>query len=67
MQAKLRAEVYKALDDESAPKPELCKENFLINELIREYLVYNHYSYTNSLLLTGKCAVITMMSWSLPL
>ena len=36
------------------PKPKLNDENFLINELIREYLQYNKYHYTNSVLSTGE-------------
>ena len=96
VQAKLRAEVYKALDDQvhiislcvtirlmfitthstslnkypplylsnnvqSVPKPDLCHENLLLNELIREYLQYNKYNYTSSVLLAG-CALIVSPS-----
>ena len=40
--------------DES--KPPLSHENMLINELIREYLEYNHYKHTLSVLIpeTGQ-------------
>ena len=41
---------------QNAPKPQLCRENFLINELIREYLIYNQYNYTHSVLVAGKDA-----------
>jgi hypothetical protein len=35
------------------PKPPLCNENLLINELIREYLLFNNYHFTASTLLAG--------------
>ncbi|XP_039347739.1 centrosomal protein 20 isoform X2 [Mauremys reevesii] len=50
IKARIRAEVFNALDDQSEPRPPLSHENFLINELIREYLEYNKYKYTASVL-----------------
>ncbi|OCT64082.1 centrosomal protein 20 isoform X1 [Xenopus laevis] len=50
LKARVRAEVFEALDDRSEPKPVLSPENLLINELIREYLAFNKYSYTSSVL-----------------
>ncbi|XP_009875218.1 PREDICTED: lisH domain-containing protein FOPNL, partial [Apaloderma vittatum] len=50
IKARIRAEVFNALDDQSAPRPSLSHENLLINELIREYLEYNKYNYTASVL-----------------
>ncbi|XP_019368368.1 PREDICTED: lisH domain-containing protein FOPNL [Gavialis gangeticus] len=50
IKARLRAEVFNALDDQSEPRPPLSHENLLINELIREYLNYNKYKYTASVL-----------------
>ncbi|XP_009897868.2 centrosomal protein 20 isoform X2 [Dryobates pubescens] len=50
IKARIRAEVFKALDDQSVPRPPLSHENLLINELIREYLEYNKYKYTASVL-----------------
>ncbi|XP_052456537.1 centrosomal protein 20-like isoform X2 [Carassius gibelio] len=50
LKARIRAEVFRALDDESAPRPPLSHENLLINELIREYLEFNKYRYTASVL-----------------
>ncbi|XP_061235389.1 centrosomal protein 20 [Neopsephotus bourkii] len=44
IKAKIRTEVFKALDDQNEPRPPLTRENFLINELIREYLKYNKYN-----------------------
>nr|XP_020758608.1 lisH domain-containing protein FOPNL-like isoform X2 [Odocoileus virginianus texanus] len=51
LKARVRAEVFSALDDESEPQPSLSHENFLINELIREYLEFNKYKYTASVLI----------------
>ncbi|KAH0632069.1 hypothetical protein JD844_020130 [Phrynosoma platyrhinos] len=41
IKARIRAEVFNALDDQSEPRPSLSHENLLINELIREYLEFN--------------------------
>lgn len=38
---------------QSKPKPQLPHENLLINELIRDYLEFNGYKYTCSVLLAG--------------
>jgi len=51
VKAKVRAEIFAALDDEHAVRPELPRENAVINELIREYLEYNGYHHTLSVLL----------------
>ncbi|NXI02826.1 FOPNL protein, partial [Pachycephala philippinensis] len=53
IKARIRAEVFNALDDQSEPRPTLSRENLLINELIREYLEYNKYKYTASVLTAG--------------
>ncbi|XP_001509335.1 centrosomal protein 20 [Ornithorhynchus anatinus] len=50
LKARIRAEVFNALDDQSEPRPPLSHENLLINELIREYLEFNKYKYTASVL-----------------
>ncbi|XP_043568072.1 centrosomal protein 20 isoform X5 [Chiloscyllium punctatum] len=50
LKARIRAEVFSALDDQSEPRPPLSHENLLINELIREYLEFNKYKYTASVL-----------------
>ncbi|XP_041473863.1 centrosomal protein 20-like [Lytechinus variegatus] len=52
IKARVRAEVFRALDDPNQRKPPLSNENMLINELIREYLEFNHYKYTSSVLLS---------------
>lgn len=42
VRAHLRAEVSNALEDRSsAQRPDISNENLIINELIREYLVFN--------------------------
>ncbi|CAI9558823.1 unnamed protein product [Staurois parvus] len=50
LKAQIRAEVFTALDDQSEPRPALSHENLLINEMIREYLDFNKYKYTSSVL-----------------
>lgn len=35
-------------------KPRLSRENYLINELIQEYLQFNNYKYTSTVLTQGK-------------
>ncbi|XP_049626949.1 centrosomal protein 20-like [Suncus etruscus] len=51
LKAQIRAEVFGVLDDDQEPRPTLSHENLLINELIREYLEFNKYKYTASVLL----------------
>lgn len=53
IKAQLRAIVYHSLDassPESRTKPQQSPENMLINELIREYLAFNGYEHTLSVL-----------------
>ncbi|XP_015265425.1 PREDICTED: lisH domain-containing protein FOPNL [Gekko japonicus] len=50
IKARVRAEVFNALDDQSELRPLLSHENLLINELIREYLEFNKYKYAASVL-----------------
>ncbi|KAL3876304.1 hypothetical protein ACJMK2_034167 [Sinanodonta woodiana] len=50
IKAKIRAEVFNALDDNTEVKPPLNNENMIINEIIREYLEFNKYKYTASVL-----------------
>lgn len=51
LKARIRAEIFNALDDDHEPRPSLSHENLLINELIREYLEFNKYKYTASVLM----------------
>ena len=53
LRARIRAEVFSALNDPTDSRPEVSHENFLINELIREYLDFNHYKYASSVLAAG--------------
>ena len=47
MRAHLRAEVSNALEDRTGLKlTDISNENLIINELIREYLVFNRYRST---------------------
>ncbi|KAJ0033320.1 hypothetical protein NQD34_000427 [Periophthalmus magnuspinnatus] len=51
LKARIRAEVFSALEDKRpSERPQLSHENLLINELIREYLEFNKYKYTASVL-----------------
>uniref|UniRef100_A0A4W5LY98 Centrosomal protein 20 n=1 Tax=Hucho hucho TaxID=62062 RepID=A0A4W5LY98_9TELE len=50
LKAQIRAEVFNALDDQSEPRPALSHDNLLINELVRDYLEFNKYRYTASVL-----------------
>ena len=52
VKAKIRAEIFTALDSENAGKPQLSNENMIINEMIREYLEYNKYYNSASVLVT---------------
>lgn len=40
--AKLRADIFKTLEDPSEVKPRIPHENLILNELILEYLNYNN-------------------------
>ncbi|KAF4080338.1 hypothetical protein AMELA_G00169350 [Ameiurus melas] len=51
LRARMRAEVFRALDDPSEPRPSPSKETLLINELIREYLKFHKYHHTESVLI----------------
>ncbi|XP_061588786.1 lisH domain-containing protein FOPNL [Cololabis saira] len=50
LKARIRAEVFSALDEPREPRPQLSHANLLLNELIREYLEFNRYRYTASVL-----------------
>ncbi|XP_028299600.1 centrosomal protein 20 [Gouania willdenowi] len=50
LKARIRAEVFSALNEQREPRPPLSHENLLINELIREYLEFNQYRNTASVL-----------------
>ncbi|KAK7112368.1 centrosomal protein 20-like [Littorina saxatilis] len=50
VKARIRAEVYSAIDRPAEGRPVISNENILINELIRDYLEFNKYQYTASVL-----------------
>merc|ERR1712154_392434 len=52
IKARIRAEVFRTLDDQSEPKPKVSNENVLIFELIREFLEYNNCKYSASVLIS---------------
>ena len=52
VKAKIRSEIFTALDAETSNRPQLSNENMIINEMIREYLEYNRYYNTASVLVT---------------
>lgn len=56
LRAKLRMEIFNSLNDKPVDKPKLSNENLVINELIREYLIFNNYAHTLSVFLpeTGQ-------------
>jgi lisH domain-containing protein FOPNL len=51
IKAKIRSEIFAALDDQEVSRPRLNDENLLINELIREYLQHNNYHHSLSVFL----------------
>ena len=52
VKSQIRAEIFTALDADNSGKPPIPQENILINELIREYLEYNKYYNTCSVLVS---------------
>lgn len=51
IRSKMRAEIFNTLNNQPKKQDQLTNQNLIINELIREYLVYNNYNYTNSVLI----------------
>ncbi|CAM9925684.1 unnamed protein product, partial [Choristocarpus tenellus] len=53
LRARMRAEVFKILEGppDGVLHPPLSNENLFINELIRDYLKYNHYDHSLSVFL----------------
>ena len=48
IKAEIRKGIYDIIDRDNNPKPNLTKENFIINLLIKEYLDYNNYSFSSN-------------------
>ena len=57
IKARIRAEVFNSLDDHADSRPPLSNENMIINELIREYLEFNKYKYSASVLVAGRLSL----------
>mmetsp|Transcript_73007 Transcript_73007/g.171623 ORF Transcript_73007/g.171623 Transcript_73007/m.171623 type:complete len:168 (+) Transcript_73007:1-504(+) len=59
IRARVRAEVFHALEEEEIPKAPLSNENIVINDLIREYFEFNKYKHALSVMMpeTGQPAV----------
>lgn len=51
LRARLRAEIFNSLNDKPLDRPKLSNENLIINELIREYLIFNNYTHSLSVFL----------------
>ena len=54
LKARLRAEVFSALEDRSEPRPPLSHHNLLINQLVGDYLEFNQYRHAASVLKAGE-------------
>eukprot|EP00474_Spongospora_subterranea_P010324 CRZ10782.1 hypothetical protein [Spongospora subterranea] len=48
LHARIRAEIFNALEDQPKDRPQLSTDNLIINELIRDYLQFNGYHNTLS-------------------
>ena len=49
IRALMRQSIFEAIESsDDKPKPKLTDENLIINELIREYLIYNNYLHSAS-------------------
>jgi lisH domain-containing protein FOPNL len=53
VKARIRGEVFSAINDESSvvPRPKLCNANLVLNELIIEYLAFNKYNHSVGVLI----------------
>lgn len=58
IKARIRAEVFHALEEDTEPAPPLGNENMFINELIREYFEFNKYKYSLSVMLAGTPSLL---------
>ena len=62
VKARIRAEVYSAIERPTEGRPVISNENILINELIREYLEFNKYKYTSSVLTAGNDTTLLLQA-----
>ena len=61
IKAKIRSEIFSSLEDNNDQIPKLPHENLLINELIREYLEFNDYKFTNSVFMKGYLFYLVLL------
>ena len=47
IKALMRKAIFDAIDIDNFSKPKIPEENLIINEMIKEYLKYNNYNYSN--------------------
>ena len=48
IRAIMRQSIFEAIESDDKPQPKLSNENLIINELIKEYLIYNNYLHSAS-------------------
>ena len=48
IKAIMRQEIYESIENDDNPKPQLTRENLIINELIKEYLDFKNYVHSSS-------------------
>ena len=48
IRAIMRQNIFEAIESDDKPKPKISNENLIINELIKEYLIYNNYLHSAS-------------------
>jgi lisH domain-containing protein FOPNL len=63
LRASIRAQVFGALQDENERVPRPTKENLIINDLIREYLAFNHYDHALAVFVAGMDAHHRGQGW----
>ena len=57
----MRQSIFEAIESsDDKPKPKLTDENLIINELIREYFIYNIYLHTNRVFLSESVFFISL-------
>ena len=48
VRSRIRAEIFNTINNKNPEKAPLSKQNLVINELIREYLLFNNYNYSHA-------------------
>jgi lisH domain-containing protein FOPNL len=48
IRSRMRAEIFNTINNKNPEKAPLSKQNLLMNELIREYLLFNNYNYSHA-------------------